>query len=168
MEIRYLTPEDNLLEISRIYEKSWKFAYHDILPQSYLDSIPAGKWAPYIRSAGIYTLVLTEGNSIIGTSSFGKSRWETYGDYAEIISIYFLPEYIGQGYGKYLLQKCKEELIKLGFHNILIRVLEDNRRARAFYEKNGFIFTGKYQQGSIGGKKLKELLYVNEHHPFAH
>ena len=43
MEIRYITKEDNPLEISKIYESSWKFAYRDMIPQDYLDSIPAGR-----------------------------------------------------------------------------------------------------------------------------
>ena len=42
MEIRYLTPEDDPLAVSNIYESSWKYAYRGIVPQSYLDSIPAG------------------------------------------------------------------------------------------------------------------------------
>lgn len=160
MEIRYLTQEDNTFEISRIYEKSWKSAYHNIVPQNFLDSIPAGKWAHHIRAAGINTLILIENGSIIGTSSFGKSRWEKYSDYGEIISIYFLPEHVGKGYGRQLLNKCIEELKQLGFYNILLRVLEDNRKARTFYERNGFVFSGEYFQDNIGGKELKELLYV--------
>ena len=40
MIIRYLQQEDDLLEISNIYECSWKYAYRDIIPQDYLNSIP--------------------------------------------------------------------------------------------------------------------------------
>lgn len=43
MEIRYITLEDNAFEISAIYEKSWRCAYRNIIPQDFLDSIPAGK-----------------------------------------------------------------------------------------------------------------------------
>lgn len=48
MEIRYLNENDNRLEISKIYEESWKYAYKGIIPQSYLDSIPKGKWAVHL------------------------------------------------------------------------------------------------------------------------
>ena len=47
---------------------------------------------------------------IIGTASFCKSRWEKFSEYGEIVSIYFLPDYIGKGYGNHLLRKCIEEL----------------------------------------------------------
>lgn len=39
MEIRYVTTMDNPLEISEIYKKSWKYAYRDIIPTDYLDSM---------------------------------------------------------------------------------------------------------------------------------
>lgn len=74
MEIRYITKEDNPLEISKIYESSWKFAYRDMIPQNYLDSIPAGRWADRIHSTGQSNLVLIENGMMIGTASFGKSR----------------------------------------------------------------------------------------------
>ena len=99
MEIRYITPNDNPLEISGIYESSWKYAYQGIISQDYLESIPTGRWADSIRKAGINSLVLIENGMMIGTASFCKSRWDQYSDYGEIVSIYFLPAYIGKGYG---------------------------------------------------------------------
>lgn len=58
MEIRELLQSDDRLEISRIYEESWKFAYKDIIPQAYLDSIPSGSWADNIDKAGRNTLIM--------------------------------------------------------------------------------------------------------------
>lgn len=60
MEIRYINQNDNLLEISNIYESSWKYAYKDIIPQEYLDSIPNGQWANSIGKAGMNNLILIE------------------------------------------------------------------------------------------------------------
>ena len=159
MEIRYITKDDNELEISKIYESSWKYAYKDIIPQSFLDHIPAGQWANSIRKAGMNSLVLTENRKMIGTASFCKSRWEKYSDYGEVVSIYFLPDYIGKGYGRLLLNKCIEELKQCGFSKVLLWVLEDNHRARKFYEKNGFICSGISMDDKIGGKNVREVLY---------
>ena len=160
MEIRYLTPDDSILEISNIYEQSWKYAYHNIIPQSFFDSIPTGRWAGGISREGMQNLVLLENDRIIGTASICKSRWAQYPDYGEIVSIYFLPEYIGQGYGKYLIKKCVAELNQLGFDSVLLWVLEENTRARHFYEKHGFICTEEYRDDNIGGKALREVLYT--------
>ena len=38
MEVRYIISTDDRMAISKIYEKSWKFTYKDIIPQDYLDS----------------------------------------------------------------------------------------------------------------------------------
>lgn len=160
MEIRYITSEDDLLEISNIYEKSWKYAYRNIIPQDFLDSIPAGRWADKVIAEGIYSLVLTKGSVPVGTASFCRSRWQEYSGCGEIISIYLLPEYIGKGCGGPLLRACLEELKKLGFERILLWVLEDNHRARKFYEKCGFTFSGDCQTEQIGGKALRELMYI--------
>ena len=159
MKIRYVNQNDDLLEISNIYESSWKSAYKDIIPQDYLDSIPPGHWAGNINKTGWHSLALIENGLIIGTASFCKSRWEQYDNYGEIVSIYFLPAYMGKGYGTHLLKRCIEELNGLGYRNMLLWVLEDNQRARKFYEKNGFICSEAYMSDDIGGKELREVMY---------
>lgn len=162
MEIRYIAKEDNLLEISKIYESSWKYAYKGIIPQDYLDSIPTGQWANCIHKTGMNSLVLIERGRMIGTAGFCKSRWEEYSDYGEVVSIYFLPDYIAKGYGRLLLNKCIEELNQCGFRKVLLWVLEDNYRARKFYERNGFIDSGVFMDDNIGGKDVREVLYLKE------
>ncbi len=160
MEIRYINQEDDLFEISNIYESSWKFAYKDIIPQSYLDSIPKGRWAKSITREGMNNLILIEDGIVIGTASFCQSRWEQFNDYGEIVSIYFLPDCMGKGYGSHLLERCIAELNSLGYDKLLLWVLEDNMRARKFYEKNGFVCTDEYLNDNIGGKELREIMYT--------
>lgn len=48
-EIRKLRHSDDLFAVSRVYEESWKAAYKGLLPQEYLDHLPAGKWIPLLR-----------------------------------------------------------------------------------------------------------------------
>ena len=160
MEISYLSPEDDLYAVSNVYEKSWKSAYKEILPQKYLDSILAGRWVNSINKKGMHNLVAVENGNIIGTCGFCRSRWEKYFGYGEIVSLYFLPEYIGKGFGKHLICKAVEELERMGYNSIILWVLEENFRARRFYEKNGFIFSGEYMQNIIGGKEVREVMYI--------
>lgn len=160
MIIRKITQIDSREEISNIYEQSWKYAYKDIIPQDFLDSIPVGQWCRAFDNPERYTLVMLDGDKIIGTSSYCKSRFDNYRDWGEIISIYFLPEYMGKGYGKSLLEQAVAELKNMGFKTIFLRVLEDNHRARRFYEKCGFKNSGEYYDDNIGGKQLRELQYV--------
>lgn len=160
IEIRKMKHSDSRKEISNIYEQSWKYAYKGIVTQNYLDNIQIGQWCRAFDKPERYTLVMLEDDKIIGTSSYCKSRWEDYKDWGEIISIYFLPEYIGKGYGKNLLEMAVKELKTMGFKTIFLWVLEDNHRARHFYEKFGFIASGDFKKDNIGGKELCELQYV--------
>ena len=159
MEIRPLRETDSRLEISRIYEESWKTAYRGIVPQAYLDGIPAGRWAEALDRPGWDTLVLTEGERLIGTSSVCASRWPDWPGYGEVVSLYLLPEYMGRGLGKALLLAAVERLKERGFRDILLWVLEENRRARDFYEKAGFFSAGNFMEDEIGGRPLREVLY---------
>lgn len=160
MEIRYITPLDDRLAISKIYEESWKHSYKEIIPQEYLNSIPEGRWSKNFDISGWKTLVCIVDGKYIGTSSFCKSRFEQFPDYGEIISIYFLPEYMRKGYGKKLLEASILELNKLGFDELFLWVLDDNIAAKKFYEHLGFVQTEDYLNDTIGGKDLREVRFV--------
>ncbi len=80
------------------------------MPQDYLDNIPVGQWSTHIEWADRKNLVMVQDGIIIGTSGFGKSRMEEMNGFGEIISLYFLPEYMRKGYGRLLLQAVVSEL----------------------------------------------------------
>ena len=160
MEIRYMTPSDDRIAISRIYEESWKAAYRGIIPQDYLDSIQEGRWVNNLDIPEWFTMVCIEQGEYIGTSSFCRSRFKQYPDAGEVISIYLLPDYWGKGYGKELLKNVLDELKFQGFSEVFLWVLEENSRARRFYESYGFICTDDTLDDRIGGKSLREIRYV--------
>lgn len=160
MEIRHLLPGDSRTAVSRVYEKSWKYAYRGIIPQDYLDSIPEGRWAANLDHPDRHTLLCVDGGEIVGTSSFCRSRWEQYDGWGEVVSIYLLPDHMGKGLGILLMERTVLELRKLGYKNIFLWVLAENTRARAFYERFGFRRTEDLQTGSIGGRDLREIRYV--------
>lgn len=161
MEIRNIRENDERMAVSHIYEEGWRFAYRGIVPQDYLNSIPEGRWASCLDQAGVGSLVVEEDGKLIGTSSYSRSRWEQFEGAGEIISIYFLPEYIGRGYGRLLLEAVVGELEKLGYQEIFLWVLEENLRARKFYEKCGFMPSGHCMEHEIGGKMLQEVRYYH-------
>ena len=163
LTIRKITPEDSRNEISNIYEQSWRAAYAGIVPQDYLDSIPSGRWASKVDSPGWITLVCEIDGKIVGTSSVCKSRFKEYPDDGEIISLYFLPEYMHKGFGKFLLAGAVRELS--GYDEIFLWVLEENASARRFYESQGFVLTDGYLENEIGGKMLREVRYKLSNKP---
>ncbi len=159
IKIRKLQASDKLAEISSIYEESWKLTYKGILPQDYLDNIPKGKWIKNLENPERHTLVAIKDDKIIGTSSYGESRTEELSGQGEIYSVYLLPEYIGKGYGKRLIYAALAELDEIGYANAFLWVLEDNMRARKFYESIGFTFGKAFKNVEIGGKNVREVRY---------
>lgn len=162
MVIRYVDNNDDPLCISRVYEMSWKYAYRGIVPQDYLDSIPEGKWAAHVKQEGMHSIVAVSDGHIIGTLSFCRSRWEKYSGFGEVVSVYLLPEHMGRGVGGQLLGFALSELKSAGFVNVLLWVLEDNHIARRFYEKHGFVCSGDCIDDVIGGRKLREIVYIRK------
>lgn len=160
MNIRPLLPDDKLEAVSHIYEASWKSAYRGIVPQAYLDSLSQRGWTSFLTASGHDTLLLCDKNTPVGVCAYGPSRWPTWPQQGEIISLYLLDAYIGKGYGRALLQTAVDALIKHGYREIFLWVLEENRRARDFYAAYGFTASAEYTQTDIGGKPLREIRYV--------
>lgn len=88
-----------------------------------------------------------------------KSRDEGKTGAGEIWAIYLIEEYCGKGYGKELLDFEIGELKGMGYNEISLWVFEDNKRARRFYEKNGFRFDGTKRVMTYG-KPLVQLKYI--------
>ena len=68
--------------------------------------------------------------------------------------------YWGKGYGRKLMRVVMSELKEQGFSEVFLWVLEENTRARRFYEMFGFTCTDDYREDIIGGKQLREVRYV--------
>lgn len=160
MLIRHIDENDDLMSIREIYEKSWKSAYKGIVPMDYMESVPKERWGGKFGQNGRTDLVADCGDKLVGTASYCPSRWEKFSSCGEIVTIYLLPEYIGRGIGSQLMNACIQELEFMGYTEILLWVLEENYRARRFYEKHGFILTDEVMDDNIGGKPLREIMYI--------
>lgn len=159
MEIRSLNEGDDRLAVSGIYEASWKYAYRDILPREYLERIPAGRWVSGLDFSDRIHLVMLDGGRYIGAACCCASRFSEFDGWGEIVSLYLLPSYMGRGCGGPLLEAAVSALADQGYRNIFLWVLEENRRARAFYERMGFQRSGVCRTDVIGGKAVEELAY---------
>ena len=159
MEISPIT-KDNASKASHIYALSWKTAYQDIVPQQYLEELSLERWTPLLQDSPYSGFILKDDDKFIATSSISPARDETMKGWGEIISIYVLPEFFNKGYGKKLLSFVLSELKGMGFKRIYLWVLEENMQARAFYERNGFVFDGDKTNITIGGKSLVEMRYT--------
>ena len=159
VEIRPVCPEDDRLAISHVYEASWRHAYRGIIPQSYLDALPRGRWAGLPDLEGHHSLVALDGERIVGTACYCPARMEQWSGWGEIVSLYLLPTHMGKGYGRALLATAVAALHALGYHSIFLWVLEDNHPARGFYQHMGFQPTGRHRDETVGGARLRNLQY---------
>lgn len=147
VHIRPLTSAD-VDAVVAVHMAGWRTAYKGILPDEILDGLDVAAWtARYHRElegraagdAPWQTLVaLDEAGEPQGHVNFGPWREEdpegvdpTVG---EILSIYISESVYGLGYGAALLTAA---LTALPQSEVRLWVLEENRRARRFYEKHG-------------------------------
>jgi len=150
--------------ISNIHALSWKSAYKGIVPQQYLDELKNDFWAnafeDWISNDKITVQIMYDNDLPIGCIAYGKSRDATLPDWGEIVSIYFLPDFMGKGYGKDLINLALSDMKKQGVRDIYIWVLDDNQPARRFYEKSGFHCNNDKYPLEILGKALIDVRYV--------
>lgn len=160
IEIRAITAKDSMLAVSNVYEQSWKYAYRDIIPDTWLAGIPSGQWANGLKQPDRRSLILLDDGKICGSASYSSARMESMKGYGEIISIYLLPEVMHKGYGYQLMQAVIARLKDMGYRKVYLWVLEENKNARQFYERFGFVQGDKMQTDIYDGKELRELMYV--------
>lgn len=160
IEIRTITEKDSMKDVSDIYEQSWKHAYRGIIPDTWLARIPSGQWANGLKQSNRFSLVLFDDGKMCGAASYSHARMESMKDYGEIISIYLLPEVMRMGYGYQLMRAAISELRSMGYRKAYLWVFQENRNARQFYERFGFMRGVKTQTDLYDGKELKELMYI--------
>lgn len=81
-------------------------------------------------------LVAKDNNKVVGLCKASKTD-----EFNQLDAIYILPEYQGRGMGKMFWGKCIEFFDKN--KDVIVRVAEYNKQAIEFYEKLGFVDTGK-------------------------
>lgn len=86
--------------------------------------------------------------------------YANFGGTGEIMSLYVRPADFHKGYVRALFEFVTDRLRESGFSEQYLWVLEENRRARAFYEAMGFYANGEKTTQNIGGKELAEVKYI--------
>lgn len=85
---------------------------------------------------------------MVGFASCGEGR-DPVGE-GELYAIYALPEAWGSGVGSALMTAALEALRANGFATASLWVLEDNPRARRFYEREGWTRGGRREEEVLG------------------
>ena len=81
---------------------------------------------------------LYEGEQLVGYASLSEEAGGAY----ELHNLAVLPACRHRGYGKQLLDYCKEKVREAGGAKITIGIIEENTVLKNWYAANGFIHTG--------------------------
>lgn len=154
--IRLGTPDD-AEGVARVHVETWQAAYAHALPREQLQALSledaverSRRWPP--------TFVAEQDGEILGFVSVGSSR--DPGTDGELFAIYVHPQHWGTGTGRALIQAGEDELRRLGHHDAVLWVLDDNPRARRFYELAGWSPDGAAREIHIFGFDVAEIRYA--------
>jgi ribosomal protein S18 acetylase RimI-like enzyme len=144
VEIRELTDAD-IDPVAAVHVRSWQKGYAGIVPAEVLDALDPARFAARRRElsvpAGARTVVADDAGTIAGFVSFGPGRVpQQHGEYdrsaGEIYAIYVDPDRWGGGVGRLLIAAAIDGLTP-DYPEMRLWVLEENHRARRFYERAG-------------------------------
>jgi ribosomal protein S18 acetylase RimI-like enzyme len=150
--------------LARVHVTSWRETYRGLLPDAFLARMSeAGHARRFARSLTYprpdeVTLVAADRSGIVGYAAGGASRSGVAGE-AEIATLYILRAAQGRGLGGRLMADSARALAAQGATSLMISVLRDNIRARAFYEHLGGEAQAARQEPGPGGQLLYEVAY---------
>ena len=152
--VRPGTPED-AEAVARVNVETWQAAYAHALPRDLLMNLSVQERAEFWRSWP--PLVAEVDGEIVGYVAVGAG---SDGDAdGELFAIYVHPDHWGTGAGRRLIQAGEERLRALGHSEASLWVLEDNPRARRFYEAAGWSTDGTTRPIELLGVEVPEILY---------
>lgn len=141
--VREITREDIPL-ISHIMVRSFRSAFRDFVTPETMDACTV----PENCQAMLDTIYLQGNMHFLLAEDQGFLCWQEAGDAVEIVAVHSLPESWGTGIGKTMMESA---LKQIGRQPVFLWVFRDNRRARRFYEKQGFRWDGTQRTSKFDG-----------------
>ena len=141
--IKYRTiKKRDVAEIQSVARKAWVHTYRETVPltlinrflsERYSDSSFEKVFQSIAKDSSQFNLAV-DGQKIIGYANVrrGHRGWELY-------RIYLLPEYIGKGIGRRLLNLGERFFRKKNARKYYVYVYSRNKKALDFYSRNGFV-----------------------------
>ncbi len=130
--------------VGRIHVESWNVAYRGIMPDDVIArtdlAYRTAFWAERIADQEWPVFLIEENGEAVAFCQMIPTR-DADDDptrVGHITSLHVLPHRRGHGYGRTLLDHVLAELRDRGFEAVTLWVLEENWKARRFYEKHGF------------------------------
>jgi RimJ/RimL family protein N-acetyltransferase len=161
LQVRRARPDD-AAAIAEVHVRAWQDAYGHIFGAERLAGVTVARrlpmWRQILQDPAQTALVAeNDAGSVVGWCTVAPSR-DRDAD-GEIWGIYVLPEAWGSGAGTALLAAGVDALSESGYRKIILWVLEDNPRARRFYEREGWALDGSRKEDEFLGVLVTEVRY---------
>jgi ribosomal protein S18 acetylase RimI-like enzyme len=159
VELRRARLED-AAAIAEVQVRSWQAAYEHVFGAERLAAMDAGpRLAMWERALSREhdTFVAEQDGRVVAFVAVGASQ----DDDAEgqLFTIYALPDAWGSGVGRRLMSAGVDALRVSGYRDAVLYVIEDNPRARRFYEREGWALDGVRKEEEWEGLTIAELRY---------
>jgi ribosomal protein S18 acetylase RimI-like enzyme len=156
--IRPATPEE-AEAVALVHIETWRVAYAHVFPREELERFSAERVERRAEMHRRSPPIVAEANGeVVGFASVGAAV-DADAD-GELYAIYVLPAHWGTGVGRALIQAGEDRLRELGHHHVVLWVLEDNPRARRFYELAGWTSDGTRRPIEVFGVSVPEIRYA--------
>lgn len=166
MEIRGADSRD-CKQLARIHIEAWQSAYGQIMPAEYLASIRYEDrlllWQKVLSTDSACRYWVAEhAGDVIGFLAAGPVRDDDLDRHreAELIALNVSPKFWGKGAADLLLDTLKSWALDREYQAVYLWVVDENPRARRFYERHGFRNTEKLDESKLTENYcLKEWRY---------
>lgn len=147
-------------DVATIHMRSWEEAYPGIIPAEAIREKNAERPALWqkLLSEEHHIYVAFAGEMPVGLMGIHPCGDDDLSGIGEVGAIYLHPDYWDKGYGREMMAFALDTLQGQGFSAAVLWVLEENHRARRFYEKADFVLDGA-QKEIIIGRLLVEVRY---------
>ena len=156
--------------IASSHVRSWQVGYAGVIAGDFLRRLDlelpqrTTRWQTLILGAeaeGRFVLVGEIDGEVAGWMSGGGYRDAQPEDptLGEVYGCYVDPAHWRQGVGSALMAAALEHLARAGYPEAALWVLEENPRARAFYERHGWVADGARKLFEVAGGRYPEIRY---------
>jgi ribosomal protein S18 acetylase RimI-like enzyme len=161
MTLREATSSDAVV-IACLHAESWRSAYRGIFSDDFLDNRVHEErkksWqARFSGATGPFFVLLAEnGGQLAGFACVFPDQDPIWGSYLD--NLHVAPGLTGLGIGRSLLSEAARRLERNGSHGgLYLWVVEQNRRARGFYERAGGTIVGSEMHTMPDGQSIVAL-----------
>lgn len=147
--------------IAAVHVASWQRAYRGLLPAAFLDGLDVEERASRYHFDGPEDpeIWIAVDDAVVGFIGVGACRDEDAKGLGEIQALYVAPDRWRSGVGTMLRNRGESVLVEMGFLEASLWVLEENERARRFYEAAEWRPEERSNTLSLAGVDVTEVRY---------